>query len=632
MLIEKLTNVLNEEKPVSQKYAKEVVVHYRGIGVDPELVEINEDLNNLFSEQALYMLKSRYLVDSDKGDPQKAFRRAVCALASNKEHAQRLYNYVSGNNETRTKWLSLATPIICNAGTKRGLPISCFLNYVDDSRAGILNHLNEISYLSTLGGGVGGHWSNIRSVGTKTSKGSSSSGLMPFIKIGDSSMLAWNQGGTRRGSCAAYLRIDHPEILEFIAMRKPTGGDINRKCLNMHHAVMLTDKFMEIIVNCVNDPTTNDDFNLIDPATKNVVDTVSAKMLWQELLTIRSQTGEPYLMFTDTCGRLLPNDYKRLGKEVQGSNLCSEVILHTSPTRSAVCCLSSLNLENFDEYKDNEQFFLDVVEMLDNAITVFIIEALDSSPYTNNAIRGAFFERSIGVGALGFHSALQKAGIPFESALATSKLHQFFSCFRENIDLASKHLAEKHGTPIESKTYRNVLRMAIAPNASSSSIIGTSPSLEPIRANIYSHETYNTSHTIINQHLVKLLEEKGKHTPEVIKSILTRRGSVQHLEFLDDYEKDIFKTAFELDQNWIVEHASVAQKYVDQAISTNLFFEPKASKKYVANVHLRAWKLGLKTLYYYRSRSAVDYDDITTKIEPKNYKLFDDTDCLACEG
>ena len=591
-------------------------------------MQINYERDELLPDFSVRTLEDRYLLD-DETSPQQAFARAAKTFADDDDHAQRLYDYAS------QLWFMFSTPVLSNGGSSRGLPISCFLNYVGDSRGGIAGHYTENAWLSSVGGGIGGYWGDVRSVGSKTSRGSESTGVIPFLKVVDAEMLAFSQGVTRRGSYAAYLPIDHPEIEEFLDVRKPTGGDINRKSINLHHAVIISNKFMELIANATNIEGFDDSWDLIDPHSGEVRKTVSAKVLWIKIIQNRVETGEPYIMFEDTINEALPEFQKALGLKVHQSNLCSEITLPTDDTRTAVCCLSSVNLEKFDEWSSSETFIPDLIRMLDNVIEYFINNAPDELA---RARFSASQERSLGLGAMGFHAYLQKRGIPFESAMAKSFNLRAFSHIKTEASRATRELAEERGECPDSKWagggVRNAHLLAVAPNASSSIICGnTSPSIEPYRANAFTQKTKTGSALLKNPFLEKLLEEKGENTEEVWKTIITNNGSVQHLECLTDYEKDTFKTAVELDQRWVVEHAADRQEHICQAQSVNMFFPADVSKQELHNVHLMAWTRKLKTLYYLRSEALKRAEVVSDeKLREYIFDFDDEEGCLACEG
>tara|TARA_Y100001938_G_scaffold139491_1_gene206429 strand:- start:436 stop:2202 length:1767 start_codon:yes stop_codon:yes gene_type:complete len=586
-------------------------------------IKIDYSRDKLFDEFSLRTLEDRYMV-ADETSPQQAFARAAKVFSDDDDHAQRLYEYVSKH------WFMFATPLLSNGGTERGLPISCFLNYVDDSREGITEHYTENAYLSSFGGGIGGTWSDIRSAGTKTSKGSESTGVIPFMKVVDAEMLAFSQGITRRGSYASYLHMSHPEIEEFLDIRKPTGGDTNRKCLNLHHGIVIPDKFMEIIHMATKTEGFDDSWELIDPHSGEVKKVVSARTLWVKLLQNRMETGEPYLMFEDAVQADLPDFQKRKGLRVNHSNLCSEITLATNEERTAVCCLSSVNLEYYDEWKKVPAFIPDLVRMLDNVLTYFIERAPDS---LERAKYSAFRERSIGLGAMGFHAYLQKNKVPFEGMFASGLNEEMFSHIKSHAQKETLKLAVERGAcpDDDTCTVRNAHLLAIAPNASSSILCGnTSPSIEPFRANAYTQKTKSGSHLHKNKFLEDVLEKLGRNDDNTWKSIVSNKGSVQHLDFLSDELKEIFKTAVEINQSWVVEHAAVRQQYVCQSQSVNLFFPPDVNKGDLHNIHMLAWAKNMKTLYYLRSEAISRADNVSNQI--KREIIFEQEDCLSCEG
>jgi len=589
-------------------------------------MQINYKRDKYLSEFSIKTLEDRYLVEGETS-PQDAFARAARTFADDEEHAQRLYDYAS------KLWFMFSTPVLSNGGTSRGMPISCFLNYVEDSRGGITGHYTENAFLSSVGGGVGGCWNDVRSVGSKTSAGSESTGVIPFLKVVDAEMLAFSQGVTRRGSYAAYLDISHPEIEEFLDIRKPTGGDVNRKSTNLHHAVTVSDEFMELIEQATRTEGFDDSWDLIDPHSKEVTKTVSAKTLWVKLIQNRVETGEPYIMFKDTVQDALPQFQKDAGLQVHHSNLCSEITLATDSERTAVCCLSSVNLEEYDEWKDNEQFIPDLVRMLDNVLEHFIQNAPDE---LYRAKVSAEKERSIGLGAMGFHAYLQRHNIPFESVLAKGANNRMFTRIKKEAVRATRQLADERGECPDGIGFgvRNAHLLAVAPNASSSIICGnTSPSIEPYRANAFTQKTKSGSSLLKNEYLEHALDEIDQNTDEVWKSIITNRGSVQHLDFLDDYTKDVFKTAVEIDQKWIIEFAGDRQKHICQSQSLNVFFPADVSKQELHAVHMMAWKQKVKTLYYLRSEAMKRAETISD--EALRQYMFDSIDegaCLACEG
>ena len=587
------------------------------------MINIDYRKDKLLTEFSLKTLEDRYLV-GDEVSPQEGFARAAQAFADNEAHAQRLYDYASN------LWFMFATPVLSNGGTQRGLPISCFLNYVEDSREGITDHYTENAYLSSFGGGIGGSWSDIRASGTRTSKGSESTGVIPFVKVVDAEMLAFSQGVTRRGSYAAYLHISHPEIQEFLDMRKPTGGDTNRKCLNLHHGVVIPDKFMEIIHTATKEDGFDDSWELIDPHSGEVKKVVSARTLWVKLLQNRMETGEPYLMFEDAVNADLPQFQIDKGMRVHHSNLCSEITLATDEERTAVCCLSSVNLEYYDEWKKVPAFIPDLIRMLDNVLESFIQNAPQQ---LERAQFSAMRERSLGLGAMGFHAYLQKNGISFESPIASAINYEIFESIKSQAQETTEQLAVERGAcpDDDSCSVRNAHLLAIAPNASSSIICGnTSPSIEPYRANAYTQKTKSGSYLQKNKFLEELLEKYNSNNESTWKSIVTNKGSVQHLEFLSEEEKEVFKTAVEINQSWVIEHAAQRQEFICQSQSVNLFFPPDVNKGELHNIHMLAWAKNMKTLYYLRSEAISRADNVSNKI--KREIIFEQQDCLSCEG
>ena len=593
-----------------------------------EYLGINIDLNkdSKFDELGIKRLKESYMRD-DEESPQHRFAAVSKAFSSNVEHAQRLYDYSSNH------WLSYSTPILSFGRSSKGMPISCFLNYVEDTAEGLVNNLSETNWLSMYGGGVGVGF-GIRSAGDK------STGVMPHLKIYDASSLAYRQGKTRRGSYAAYLNISHPDLIPFLEMRKPTG-DPNIRCMNLHHGINITDDFMEIIERCMLDPNANDDWELKDPHSGEVREVVSARNIWQQILELRMHTGEPYIHFIDTSNRFLPQWLKDKGLKVNQSNLCSEIILPTNEKRTAVCCLSSLNLETYDEWKDNPLFLKDVAEMLDNVLNYFIANAPDTIA---RARYSAERERSIGIGALGWHAYLQRNGIAFEGVMAKVANNRIFKHIRQGLDNANKELGAERGEAPDAIGTGNRFShlMAIAPNASSSIIMGnTSPSIEPYRANAYRQDTLSGSFLNKNRWLDFIIKDKAKDENDyndIWSSIIANDGSVQHLDILDENQKEVFKTSMEIDQRWVIELAADRQSYIDQAQSLNLFFRPDAHIKYIHAIHFTAWKKGIKTLYYCRSEKIGKADKVSKRVEREIIKELDMTqvaqgnDCIACEG
>jgi len=589
-------------------------------------VKIDLEKDKLFDELGIKRLQESYMKD-DETSPQQRFAFVSKSFGSNSEHAQRLYDYASNH------WLSYSTPILSFGRSKRGMPISCFLNYIEDTAEGLVENLSETNWLSMYGGGVGIGF-GIRSADDK------STGVMPHLKIYDASSLAYRQGRTRRGSYAAYLDISHPDIIPFLEMRKPTG-DQNVRCLNLHHGINITDDFMSLIEKCMLDPEAADSWQLRDPHSGEAREVVSAKHLWQQILEMRMHTGEPYIHYIDTSNRMLPQFLKDKGLKVHQSNLCSEIILPTNEQRTAVCCLSSLNLEHYDEWKDHPTFLRDVAEMLDNVLQYFI----DNAPSTiQRAKYSASRERSIGVGALGFHAYLQRKGVAFEGVMAKVANNQMFKQIRKGLDEANISLGKERGEAPDAvgSGQRFSHLMAIAPNASSSIIMGnTSPSIEPYRANAYRQDTLSGAFLNKNRWLdiiIKGLTQTEEEYNDIWSSIIANDGSVQHLNILDENQKAVFKTSMEIDQRWVIELAADRQMYIDQAQSLNLFFRPDAHIKYIHAIHFMAWKKGVKTLYYCRSEKLAKADKVSKKIERQVIKELDmiqvaqGNDCIACEG
>ena len=583
-------------------------------------IEIDLSKDNVLSEQALKLLQD-YYCQEDEPSPQYSFARAAVAYSyGDMGLAQRIYDAVSKG------WFMYSSPVLSNAPLPnqkaKSLPISCFLTYVPDSLEGLISHTDELRWLSVKGGGVGGHWSDIRAVSNKAP------GPMPFLHTVDADMVAYRQGRTRKGSYAAYMDADHPDIIEFLNMRVPTG-DVNRKCLNLHHAVNLTDAFMEAVQR-------NADWNLVDPDSREVRDTMKARKLWEIILETRYRTGEPYLNFIDTANRALPETQKMLGLKIRGSNLCNEIHLVTNEERSAVCCLSSVNLELYDEWK-NTTLIADLVHFLDNVLQFFIDNAGDE---IQRARFSATRERSLGLGAMGFHSYLQRHRIAFESEEAKQVNEDIFKRIQDQAIAESKRLgSEKGESPdMEGTGRRNAHLLAIAPNANSSLIGGTSPSIEPWKANAFTSRTRAGSHLTKNPYLEEELEKIGKNTDEVWSSIITNGGSVQHLDFLDNHLKAVFKTAIEINQDWVVYLAGSRQKYLCQGQSLNVFFPAGATKGYLHKVHFNAWKYGCKGMYYLRTETSNRAENVGTKVERERLVEFTETqtqqqdECVACQG
>lgn len=591
---------------------------------------IDTSRDSLFDELGLKRLKDSYMAEGENS-PQERFAFVSKAFSSNPGHAQRLYEYSSKH------WLSYSTPILSFGRNTRGMPISCFLNFVPDTATGLVDTLSETNWLSMLGGGVGIHM-GIRGADEK------SVGVMPHLKVYDSSSLAYKQGTTRRGSYAAYLDISHPDIIQFLEMRKPTG-DQNMRTLNLNHGINITDEFMSLIERCMLDPNVDDTWELKQPNNGRVIEKVSARELWMRIIEMRMQTGEPYIEFIDTANNALPSHLKDKGLRINGSNLCAEIQLPTSETRTAVCCLSSLNLEYYDDWKYDPFLIRDVAEMLDNVLTYFIDHAPDT---ISRARYSAMRERSIGIGALGFHAYLQKHNIAFEGVMAKVTNRSIFKKIRAQLDEVNEELAIERGACPDAKesgvNKRFSHTMAIAPNASSSLIMGnTSPSIEPYAANIYRQDTSSGAYIHKNRYLDAILrQESANHKEgwydEVWADITANDGSVQHLDWMSEDQKMVFKTAMEIDQRWVVELAGDRQEFIDQGQSVNLFFRPDTSIKYLHAVHFMAWKSGLKSLYYCRSAKLRKADKVGQKIERKRIEeeiditaIAQGSSCLACE-
>ena len=589
-------------------------------------VEVDRSRDALLTDFGKTTLEDRYLLPGESY--QDMFARVATAYCDDADHAQRIYDYIS------RLWFMPATPVLSNGGAERGLPISCFLNAVSDSLEGIVGTWNENVWLAANGGGIGTYWGGVRSIGEKVKGQGQTSGIIPFIRVMDSLTLAISQGSLRRGSAAVYLDIHHPEIEEFLEIRKPSG-DFNRKALNLHHGISITDEFMEAVRD-------GQPFGLRSPKTHEVVKTVDARTLWQKILEIRLQTGEPYLIFSDTVNRAMPQHQRELGMKVRQSNLCSEIMLHTGKDhlgkeRTAVCCLSSVNAEKFLEWRDHPTFVEDVMRFLDNVLSDFIRRAPDSM---DAAIYSATRERSVGLGLMGFHSFLQSQNVPFESALAKSWNMRLFKHLRREADKASRVLAEEKGACPDAAE-RGLMerfshKLAIAPTASISIICGgTSAGIEPIPANIYTHKTLSGSFAVKNPYLEALLEEKGANTLETWGSILEKEGSVQHLDFLSQDEKDVYKTAFELDQRWIVELAADRTPDICQSQSLNVFLAGDVDKWDLHMLHFSAWERGVKSLYYLRSKSVQRAAFAGAEAAEQAFTIeaarTDYDECLACQ-
>ena len=564
-------------------------------------------------------LTDRYLLPGESY--QDLFARVASFYGDDEQHAQRMYDYIS------KLWFMPSTPVLSNGGTSRGLPISCFLNEAHDSLSGIVDLWNENVWLAARGGGIGSYWGNLRGIGEKVGMNGKTSGVVPFIRVQDSLTLAISQGSLRRGSSAVYLQVDHPEIEEFVELRRPTGGDPNRKALNLHHGVVITDAFMRAVEN-------DEEWALLSPKDKQVIRMVNARELWIRILTARVETGEPYVLNIDHVNKQLPEHQKLAGLTVKMSNLCSEITLptgtdHHGQERTAVCCLSSVNLEYYDEWSKHPQFLEDCMRFLDNVLTNYI----DTAPDTMARARyAAMRERSVGLGVMGFHSFLQSKMLPIEGVMAKVWNKNIFRHIKEGVDRASRTLAEERGPCPDAAEYGIMERFsnktAIAPTASISIICGnSSPGIEPYAANSFTQKTLSGSFNVRNKHLKKLLEDKGMDTAEVWSSITTSEGSIQHLEFLDDEEKAVFRTAFELDQRWLIELAADRTPMITQAQSLNIFLPANVHKKDLHQIHMMAWKRGVKSLYYCRSKSMQRADVVS-----KSAEMTADTDNVVTAG
>jgi len=579
-------------------------------------IVIDYSRNDSMSEQARTLLQDYYCMEGE--DPQDAFARAATAFCKNDyDLAQRIYDYASKG------WFMFSSPILSNApkeGEKiRGLPISCFLTYVPDSLHGLIDHSSELRWLSVKGGGVGGHWSDIRSTSNVAPS------PIPFLKTVDADMTAYRQGTTRKGSYAAYMDVSHPDIIEFMNIRVPTGGDPDRKAFNIHNAVNITDTFIEAVM-------ADAQWDLIDPNDQTVRESTSARGLWQRLLETRFRTGEPYLNFIDEANRKLPPAMLDKGLKIHGSNLCNEIHLPTSEDRTAVCCLSSVNLEHYDDWKDTTMV-ADLITMLDNVISFFCFHAPKE---LRKAVYSATQERALGLGAMGFHTYLQRKEVPWESPMANTLNENMFAHIKAQAINQTVYLAAERGSCPDIEGVRNSHLLAIAPNANSSILAGCSPSIEPWKSNAYTHRTRVGSHLVKNPYLDKVIKAHRSDVDwveEQWKSIILNEGSVQHLEWLSEWHKDVYKTAFELDQRWVVDHAASRQPFICQGQSVNLFFPSGTDKSYVNEVHLRAFNKKLKGLYYLRTSAGAKADNVSikaTRVALKDYE--DDDECLSCQG
>tara|TARA_R100000030_G_scaffold43076_1_gene32421 strand:- start:1236 stop:3050 length:1815 start_codon:yes stop_codon:yes gene_type:complete len=604
---------MSQQATVVKMPLSESSVKYLGINIDTKRDE-------LLSEQAKKLVEDYYCREKETS-PQMAYARAAVAYSyGDMDLAQRIYDYVSKG------WFMYASPVLSNAPLPdekaKALPISCFLTYVPDSLEGLIAHSSELRWLSVKGGGVGGHWSDVRAVSDKAP------GPMPFLHTVDADMTAYRQGKTRKGSYAAYMDVDHPDIIEFLNMRVPTG-DVNRKNLNLHNAINITDAFMRAVER-------GETWDLIDPNDQTVRETMPARKLWEQILEVRYRTGEPYLNFIDTANRALPHTQKDLGLKIHGSNLCNEIHLATSEDRTAVCCLSSVNVEKFEEWRGTTMI-RDLIRFLDNVLQFFIDNAGDE---IGRARYSAQRERSLGLGAMGWHAFLHKKRIPFESESAQVWNNVVFQYIQKQAIEESLTMGKQRGEApdMEGTGRRNAHLLAIAPNANSSIICGTSPSIEPLKANAYTHRTRAGSHLVKNKYLEEVLEEKGKNTDKVWTDIITNGGSVQHLNFLTVDEKNVFKTAIEIDQMKIVDQAGTRQRFLCQGQSVNLFFSAGAERKYLHQVHFNAWQRGVKGLYYLRTETTQKAENVAEKVQRdalKDYQtqeLQSQEECVACQG
>jgi ribonucleoside-diphosphate reductase alpha chain len=566
-------------------------------------VRVDRSRDALLTDFGRATLDDRYLLPGESY--QDLFARVASFYGDDAAHAQRLYDYIS------RLWFMPATPVLSNGGTERGLPISCFLNEASDSLNGIVDLWNENVWLASKGGGIGSYWGNLRSIGEKVGQNGKTSGVIPFIRVMDSLTLAISQGSLRRGSAAVYLPVAHPEIEEFIEIRRPTGGDPNRKAPNLHHGILVPDDFMRAV-------EADAPWSLRSPKDGSIVRQISARSLWIRILIARVETGEPYLVFSDHVNNARPEQQKLAGLEVKTSNLCSEITLPTGldqygKQRTAVCCLSSVNVETWFEWKDHPLFIEDCMRFLDNVLQDFIDRA---PPGMERAKYAAMRERSVGLGVMGFHSFLQSQNVPFEGVIAKVWNKRMFKHIREQADAASRLLAEERGPCPDAADYgiaeRFSNKLAVAPTASISIIAGNaSPGIEPIAANVFLQKTLSGSFTVRNRHLQKLLEAKGKDNEDVWSSITLSQGSVQHLDFLTEQERAVYKTAFELDQRWIIEHAADRTPYVCQSQSVNVFLPANVHKRDLHQIHMMAWKRGVKSLYYCRSLSIQRADTVS---------------------
>ncbi len=604
-------------------------INYKGVSNN---IQINPENDKYLTDFGKAILLDRYLQEGELY--QDLFARVSTYYGDDSEHAQRLYDYISN------LWFMPSTPVLSNGGTSRGLPISCFLNETNDSLSGIVDMWNENVWLASKGGGIGSYWGNLRSIGEKVKGSGKTSGIIPFIVVQDSLTLAISQGSLRRGSSAVYLPVWHPEIEEFLELRRVTGGDPNRKALNIHHGIIVNDEFMKAVEQDL-------DWGLKSPKCNQVMHTVKARELWIKILTCRVETGEPYIIYGDAVNNNRPEIYKNLDLQVKMSNLCSEIMLatgidHKNEERTAVCCLSSLNVENYEKWCDNEEFIIDIMKFLDNVLTDFINKAPIEM---KKAVYSANRERSVGLGVMGFHSFLQQKNIPFDSVMAKVWNKKIFAHMKEGADKASVMIADERGAcpdALDAGIHeRFVNKTAVAPTASISVIAGnSSPGIEPYAANVFVQKTLTGSFTVKNKNLVDLLEKKGLNTEKIWSSIATNEGSVQHLDELDDHEKNVFRTAYELNQFYVIEHAADRTPYICQSQSVNIFLPADVHKRILHQIHMQAWKKGVKSLYYCRSRSLQRADKVSHKTDEISHLTIanetgNDNDkyqeCLSCQ-
>ncbi len=595
--------------------------HYTADRAVQESINLNTEGQAELSYFGLENLRDRYFLRDAKGEicerPQTFYARVATGMArGDREHAQGLYDMMV------KQWFVPATPTLMNIGTKKGLPISCFLNTVPDTLEGIFDLYRENAFLSKYGGGIGTEWSQLRGQNAPLqASGLRSSGVIPFLKIMDSETIAISRNSIRRGAAAAYLRIDHPDIEDFLEMRKPTGGDMDRKCLNLNNGVVITDEFMQAVEE-------NRNYQLIDPHYNTVTKELSAVDMWRKLLKMRAETGEPYLLFIDTVNKSIPPHHREKGLFVRQSNLCTEIVLPTNNERTAVCCLGSFNLERYDEWKHRiPELTYMAVKALDNNLETFI-ELADAAEF-KKAINSVKHERSIGLGVMGYHGYLMSKRVPFESLQARLINKEIFKNIHVASIAASERLGQERGLPLDGGTQRNSYVNSVQPTASTAFICGeATPSIEPSAGNAFLQKTLSGSFLVKNRHLEKILEEKGMNSTEVWKSVIAAKGSVQHLGFLTEDEKKVFRTGYEMNMREIVQQAADRQPFICQAQSLNVFFATPISGKYMDEVHRLAWKLGVKSMYYLRSSAPIHADSIDIKAEKRDVAT---EECAVCQ-